>query len=130
MYHKISEEIKFNTSPERLFEALTNAEQFSEMTGGAPTEIDTEDGGAFSCFGGMIHGRNIELIPGERIVQAWRAGNWDPGVYSIVTFNLKKDGEQTVLVFDHVGFPEEQAEHLKAGWHENYWSNLKKYLEQ
>ncbi len=126
---KIHEEIIFNTTPKRVYELLLNSEEFSKMTGGAPTEIQAEDGGSFSCFGGMIHGRNIELTPSERIVQAWRAGNWDPGVYSIVTFTLKPQGDQTLLIFDHIGFPEGQADHLKAGWQENYWSNIEKYLQ-
>jgi activator of HSP90 ATPase len=37
----------------------------------APTQISREVGGAFSLFGGIIVGRHIELVPNERIVQAW-----------------------------------------------------------
>jgi hypothetical protein len=35
--------------------------------------------GAFNTFGGLIEGRNVELIPNRRIVQAWRPAHWDPG---------------------------------------------------
>ena len=42
----------------------------------APAELDPEPGGEFSCFGGMIVGRTIENIPGQRLVQAWRVANW------------------------------------------------------
>ncbi|MFX3673444.1 MAG: SRPBCC domain-containing protein [Paenisporosarcina sp.] len=124
----IHQEINFNVSPDRLYEVLLNSAQFSEVTGGAPTEISSEAGGSFSCFGGMIFGRNIELVPNERIVQAWRAGNWNEGVYSIVKFELKKQGNETQLVLDHSGFPTGLGEHLEAGWHENYWKPLEKYL--
>jgi uncharacterized protein YndB with AHSA1/START domain len=34
-------------SPTRVYEALTNAEQFSKVVGGAPTEINPEEGGSF-----------------------------------------------------------------------------------
>ncbi|MGM0867421.1 MAG: SRPBCC domain-containing protein [Bacillota bacterium] len=126
----IHEEIIFKTKPELLYQALTDSIQFGELTGGAPTDIQAKAGGSFSCFGGMIEGRMIELVPNERIVQAWRAGNWDPGVYSLVKFEFKKQEDETLLVFDHIGFPEGQGEHLKAGWTENYWSPLKKYVSE
>lgn len=124
----IHQEINFKVNPKRLYEVLTNSAKFSEATGGAPTEISSEAGGIFSCFGGMIVGRHIELTPNERIVQAWRAGNWDAGVYSIVKFEFKEQGNETTLIFDHIGFPEGQADHLAVGWHENYWKPLEKYF--
>jgi activator of HSP90 ATPase len=60
----------------------------SMVPGGKPTEISREAGGTFALFGGYITGRHVELVPNERIVQAWRAGGWDPGVYSIAKFEL------------------------------------------
>ena len=124
----IHQEVVFEAAPQRIYDALTNAKQFSSVTGGLPTEISSEAGGVFSMFGGMIVGRHIELVPGQRIVQAWRAKNWAPGVYSIVRFELAAQGAQTRLVFDHAGFPEDQQEHLSAGWEANYWTPLRKYL--
>lgn len=124
----IHQEVTFKASPARVYDALIGSEQFSKVTGGAPTEISKEAGGTFSCFGGMILGRNVELVPNKRIVQAWRVANWEEGVYSIAKFELKEQGSETVLVFDHIGFPEDQGEHLAAGWHENYWKPLEKYL--
>lgn len=127
MTKTIHQEVVFNASTERIYEVLTDAKQFSEMTG-APTEITTEAGGSFSCFGGMIFGRNIELVPGKRIVQAWRVANWPEGVYSIAKFELTEQDSKTLLIFDHIGFPETEGEHLAAGWGENYWNPLEKYL--
>jgi activator of HSP90 ATPase len=80
------------------------------------------------AFGGYITGRHIELAPNERIVQAWRAGGWEPGKYSIARFELREQGEQTKIVFDHTGFPNGDAEHLLEGWNTNYWEPLRKYL--
>jgi activator of HSP90 ATPase len=128
MSSTIHQEIIFKASPKQVYDALIDANQFSNVTGGAPTEIIAESGGTFSLFGGMITGRNIELIPNERIVQAWRAGNWAEGAYSIAKFEIKEQGEETLIIFDHVGFPEGQDEHLAGGWKENYWGPLEKYL--
>jgi activator of HSP90 ATPase len=130
MSANIYQEVAIQSSPNRVYEALLNEQQFSELTGGAPTKIAPEAGGNFSLFGGMIEGRTIELVANERIVQAWRAANWEPGVYSIAKFDIQTKGDETLLVFTHSGFPEEQKTHLEAGWHENYWLPLHKYLSE
>jgi activator of HSP90 ATPase len=124
----IHQEVTIKASPQRVYDALTNAERFSAFTGGAPAQIDAAPGGAFSGFGGMIVGRNIELVPNQRVVQAWRVANWSAGVYSIAKFELQADGPDTKLVFDQAGFPADQVEHLAPGWHKMYWDPLKKYL--
>jgi len=79
-------------------------------------------------FGGIILGRHIELVPYERIVQAWREKDWLAGEYSIVKFQLAEQGAQTKLVLDHTGFPKGAAEHLAPGWWSHYWEPLRKYL--
>jgi len=123
----IHQELDFNASPQQLYEALLDSKQFAEFSG-RPAEITREVGGAFSLFKGHIIGRNLELIPNERIVQAWRVVTWPGGAYSIVRFELKPQGSGTHLVFDHIGFPEGLHDHLAAGWEENYWLLLKKYF--
>ncbi|MCZ8515775.1 SRPBCC family protein [Paenibacillus filicis] len=124
----IHQEVTFKASPAQVYDVLISSERFSKATGGAPTEIVPEAGGTFSCFGGMILGRTIELVPDKRIVQAWRAANWAEGHYSIVKFELVQQGSETQLVFDHAGFPEGQGEHLASGWHANYWEPIRKLL--
>ena len=129
MSQPICQEILFNAPPARVYSALTDEAQFSKLCGGAPTTIDAEPGGSFSCFGGMIHGRNVECVPGRRLVQAWRVKNWDEGVYSLVSFDLRAEGNATRVVLKHLGYPEGQGEHLDQGWHANYWEPLRKFLE-
>ena len=123
----IHQEIDFNASPQQLYEALVDSKQFTQFSGRA-AEINREVGGAFSLFKGHIIGRNVELVPNERIVQAWRVVTWPEGAYSIVRFELKPQGSGTHLVFDHIGFPEGLHDHLAEGWEENYWSLLKKHF--
>ncbi len=124
----IHQEIKIEASPDKVYRALTDAEHFSEFSGGAPASIDAEAGGAFSCFGDMITGRNIELVPGKRVVQAWRAGNWPDGLYSIVRFELAAEDGGTRIGFDQSGHPADQEPHLEDGWHKMYWDGLKASL--
>ena len=136
----IHQEPVFKASRKRVYEALTDAKQFDKVVqlsaamktgmapGAKPAEIGREAGGAFALFGGYVTGRHLELVPNERIVQAWRAGSWDPGDYSIAKFQLVEQGAGTKIVFDHTGFPKGNAEHLAAGWKMNYWEPLEKYL--
>ena len=123
----IHQEIEFNASPQQLYEALLDSKQFTEFSG-RPAQINREVGGAFSLFKGHIIGRNLELVPNQRIVQAWRVVTWPEGAYSIVRFELKPQGSGTRVIFDHIGFPEGLHDHLAEGWEENYWSLLRKHF--
>lgn len=132
MSNAIHQEIEIKANPQRVYEVLMDAKQFSAFTG-APAQIEREAGGTFSCFGGMVTGRNVELIPDKRIVQAWRIKVWPEGVYSIVSFELQPNGSGTRLTMTHDGFPDGMRAHLNGempdgGWYRQYWEPLQKYL--
>ncbi len=135
----IHQEPVFKANRKRAYEALTDAKQFDKVIqlsgvmqamhlGDKPAEISREVGGSFALFGGYITGRHVELVPNERIVQAWRTGSWAPGVYSIAKFDLVEQGSGTKIVFDHTGFPKGDAEVLASGWKAHYWEPLAKLL--
>jgi uncharacterized protein YndB with AHSA1/START domain len=134
-----AEAVAEDAVPQRIYDALTDASLFQkvESLSGAmksvdinshPAVISRDPGGAFSLFGGYIVGRQIELVPNQRIVEAWRTMSWAPGLYSIARFELAAEGSSTRLVFDHAGFPTGTAEQLAAGWKSNYWEPLEKFL--
>ena len=123
----IHQEVKFAAAPKKVYDALLDAKQFAQFTG-APATIEAKVGGAINAFGGMIVGSNVELVPGQRIVQAWRAGNWPEGHYSIVTFVLAPDGKGTRLTLEHAGAPDGSEEMLEGGWHKMYWEPLAKFV--
>jgi uncharacterized protein YndB with AHSA1/START domain len=136
----IHQEVEFQASRKRVYEALTDARQFEQfvqlsdaaktmMKPGAPAaQISSEAGGSFSTFGGLIVGRQLELVPNERIVQAWRPAYWEAGLFSMVRFQLNDAGAGTRLVLDHRGFPDGDSKSLLDGWSKNYWQPLAKYL--
>jgi activator of HSP90 ATPase len=124
----IHQEEDYDAGPARIYGVLLDARQFTAMSDGRKAEIDPRAGGTFSLFAGHIIGRQLELVPDVRIVQAWRVVTWPEGVYSIARFDLRKRQSGTRLVFDHNGFPSELAEHLATGWQENYWKPMRKYL--
>lgn len=137
----IHQTVVFKASRKRVYEALIDEEQFDKVIkmsaalqsegkglGTKPTKIAREAGGTFTLFGGHILGRHVELLPGERMVQAWRVATWEAGVYSIARFEFSDQGSDTKLVFEHTGFPNGQGEHLAMGWKGNYWEPLAKVL--
>jgi activator of HSP90 ATPase len=119
----LHQEVDFKATPETIYGILLDSKKFAAFTGMAAT-IDPSEGGAFLMFGGLIAGRNIELVANERIVQAWRPTHWDPGVYSIVKFELKPIPAGTTVILDHTGFPEGDFDGLDSGWSEHYWKPL------
>lgn len=136
----IHQEPVFRANPKRVYEALTDEKQFEKVTqlsaamqsgmalGNKRTQIGREAGSPFTLFGGHIVGRHIELVPNERIVQAWRVVDWGPGIYSIVKFELTEQDSGTKIILDHAGFPQGKGQHLADGWKANYWEPLEKYL--
>ncbi|MEZ4302957.1 MAG: SRPBCC domain-containing protein, partial [Polyangiaceae bacterium] len=118
-----------SAAPAAVFEALMDANTHAAFTG-APAEISREVGGAFSAYGGKIGGINLELVPGKRIVQAWRPGNFPEGVFTLITYSLAPEGGGTKLSFTQQAVPESAFEHLDQGWHDRYWKPLKAHLEK
>jgi uncharacterized protein YndB with AHSA1/START domain len=127
MSQSIHQEVTFEATPARIYKALMDSEQHAAFTGG-PAKISPDVGGAFTCHGGHIEGRNIELVPNERIVQAWRPANWPQGVYSVVRFDLKAEGNKTRVTLTHTALPAEGSAHIDEGWKARYWEPLTKYL--
>jgi uncharacterized protein YndB with AHSA1/START domain len=108
----IHQESIITAAPEAVYEVLTDGQKFAAATG-MPAQLSDREGEAFTLFGGRVEGRQIELVPGQRIVQAWRFGathpsEWDAGVYSVVRFTLsgQQDGtasSSTTLAYRRSG---------------------------
>jgi activator of HSP90 ATPase len=129
----IHQEAVIKARPGRIYEYLTNGQIFAAATE-MPAQMTAGEGEPFSLFGGRVEGRQIELVPSERVVQAWRFGSahpdvWEPGVYSIVRFTLRPEGDATRLVIDHDGIPAEWQAHIESGYPAFYQGPLAKYFD-
>lgn len=127
-------EARFDASPEYIYELLTNGTLFGEATGKS-AKIGAGEGAAFSIFDGFINGRQVELVPGKRIVQAWRFSVWEPGVYSLARLALEAADGGTRLVLDHENIAEGVSpfypswkEHVAANWPVYYFKPFVSYL--
>jgi activator of HSP90 ATPase len=120
-------EATFPAPAERIYELLINGAKFGNVTG-HPGKGGGSEGAYFSLFGDWLQGRQIELVPNERIVQAWRFIDWDPGVFSIVRFTFIPEGDNTKLIVDQDGVPDKFHEHVSTNWQPFYFDPFTKHF--
>ncbi len=120
----IKQKVRFKASPLQVYSALMDSKKHSGFTG-EPAKISPKEGGKFTAYGDYISGVNITLIPGRKIVQSWRASDWDDGASSTVTFLFSPEKCGTLLEFLHEGVPADTAGEIKQGWIDFYWKPMK-----
>lgn len=132
----IHQQATIPATPAQVYAILADAEALSALSGmtGKP---GYSDGAEFSAFDGHVTGRQIDLVPGQRVVQAWRFPVWEAGRYTIVRFTLESEEGGTRLIVDQDGEPEEADtlgchqtwhDHLDANWRVFYLTPLVKYF--
>ena len=115
-------------SPAEIYRAWLDSVAHSEMTGGEATMSD-EVGADVSAWDGYITGRNLELVPGERIVQSWRTTEFDDEFEdSIVTIVLQETEDGTLLTLQHSDVPDEHKSYEEGGWQSNYFEPMIVYF--
>ena len=126
--HYVKQKVKFKASSKAVYQLLADSKLHSAFSG-ERAAISKKVGGAFSAYSGHITGINVDLCPGKRIVQAWRAKDFPTGIFSMATFNLAetRDGG-TELVLTHRGGPKDLIPGIENGWREFYWNRMKEYL--
>lgn len=116
----------FTRPPHDIYELLMDSAQHSAFTG-EPAVISREAGGIFTAYGDYISGKNLELIPDQKIVQFWRASDWPEGHFSTVMFEIMPIVTGTKLVFTQTNVPLEFAKSIGEGWKEFYWEKMKNF---
>jgi uncharacterized protein YndB with AHSA1/START domain len=117
-------------SAQEIYEAWLDSLAHSEMTRG-PAIMSDEVGAEVSAWDGYITGRNLELVPGERIVQSWRTTQFsDEHEDSTVTVMLEELEDGTLLTLVHSNVPDEQTSYEQGGWEEHYFEPMKEYFAE
>ena len=115
-------------SPQEIYEAWLDSAIHSQMTGGDASMSDETDA-EVSAWDGYITGRNLELVPGERIVQTWRTTQFtDEHEDSQITVTLKAVEDGTLLTLEHTNVPDEQKSYEQSGWQTHYFDPMKEYF--
>ena len=130
MSKPIVQGVTFKASPKELFEIFTNSKKHFAATG-AKARVSAKPGAKWWAFDGMILGKNLAVVPGRMIVQAWRASHWkdsDLDSILILTFSQAPSGGRIDLV--HVGVPQHDHQGVSKGWPNYYWIPWKAYLKK
>ena len=126
------QQVTLSATPQAIYDILMDSKAHTTLTG-AKAKISTKDGGAFEVYDGYAFGKNIDLLPGKRIVQTWRAkeDKWPADHDSIIVFELNPLGKgRTRLVFEHREVPAALADNFKQGWIDFYWTPLRKMFNK
>jgi uncharacterized protein YndB with AHSA1/START domain len=129
-------EVFIKTSPERLWEAITDPEMRSKYNFGASVNSDWTPGSRYelaSSNGSMIlaTGENLEVDPPRRLVQSFTAV-WSEDVKregtSRVTWEIEPVGDSCRLTVTHDQLSEDAHGEIYGGW-PMILSGLKTLLE-
>jgi uncharacterized protein YndB with AHSA1/START domain len=127
-------EIYIKTTPERLWQAITDPELRCKYTFGAVITSTWEPGSRYQAIGNgtlIAEGENLEVNPPRRLVQSFRAV-WDDDVKregtSRVTWEIEPIGDSCRLLVIHDQLREGANAQLYGGW-PMVLSGLKTLLE-
>jgi uncharacterized protein YndB with AHSA1/START domain len=129
-------EIYIKTTPERLWEAITDSEMKSKYNFGVRINSDFTPGSRYETShpngsGPMVEGENLEVDPPRRLVQSMRA-LWGEDVKaegtSRVTWAIEPVGDSCRLTVTHDQLRDGANDQLYGGW-PMILSGLKTLLE-
>ena len=117
-----------SATPEEVFDAWLGSKGHSEMTG-AKARTTKRAGAAFLAWDGYIVGKNIDIVPGKRIVQSWRTSEFpEAHADSTITITLSPVKSGCKLTLLHAGVPDGQTSYEDNGWRDFYFVPMKKYF--
>ncbi len=117
-------EIYIKTTPERLWEAITDPEMRSQYSFGLRVRSDWTPGSRYEAShprapGFLVEGENLEVDPPRRLVQSFRA-LWSEDVKregtSRVTWEIEPVGDSCRLTVTHDQLREGANAELYGGW--------------
>jgi uncharacterized protein YndB with AHSA1/START domain len=129
-------EIYIKTTPERLWQAITDSEMREKYNFGVGVESDWTAGSPYRGVhmrapGPIVEGENLEVEPPRRLVQSFRA-LWSDDVKaegtSRVTWEIEAVGDSCRLLVIHDELREGASGELYGGW-PMILSGLKTLLE-
>jgi len=111
-----------------IYDAWLDGKRHARMTGTDNASASARVGGRFTAWDGYINGRNLKLVPGRRIVQAWRTTEFsDSDPDSQIEVTLAKTARGTRVTLRHSNVPDGQTGY-KSGWVQFYFEPMKTYF--
>ena len=125
MCKTIKHKVRFKAPPEMIYDMLADSRGRTELTG-RKAVLSDKVGGKFSTDAGQVTGVNVDLVPGRRLVQAWRRMDFPDGIYSMAAITLDPlPNGGTELVLTHRGVPKHLLDQIEDYWRAVYWGPMK-----
>jgi uncharacterized protein YndB with AHSA1/START domain len=112
MCKTIKQKVRFRAEPAAVYRLLVTAAD--------------EVGRRFTMGEGT--GVVVDLAPAERVVRAWREGDYPEGVFSMAAFTLRETSTGTELTLTHRGVPKDLIPRTEERWRRDYWEPFKQRL--
>ena len=120
---------KIDATAKQIYTAWLSSDEHTNMTGGKAT-ISDKIGDNFTAWDGYIEGRNMELVPFNKILQSWRTSQFDKDEEdSQIEIQLSEFNGETELTLIHTNVPE-NGEHYIKGWDKSYFQPMKIYFSK
>ena len=116
-----------NAAPDLVYNALTNAATI-RLWSAEPAVMEAVEETEFSLWDDSITGKNIEFIPGKKIVQEWYFGEQE--LPSIVTIILHENKAGTSVELRHTNIPDSDYDNIVDGWNVNYFGSLADFYSE
>jgi uncharacterized protein YndB with AHSA1/START domain len=127
MCKTIKQRVTFQTPPDAIYQILADAGTHTLVIG-KPATISPQVGGPFSIGDDDVTGINVDLVPGRRIVRAWRHRRFGEGIFSMAAVTLTPTPSGgTALVLTHRGVPKDLIPETEQMWRDEYWAPMKAY---
>jgi activator of HSP90 ATPase len=126
----IRQSVKLTATPHDVYECLMDSRKHSTFTG-CPAKISRKVGGNFTAME-SLRGKNVELMPGQKIVQTWQCDydGWPKNHFSTLTIRLRPTENGTRLDFVQNDVPAVCFTGIREAWLKYYWQPLKKLFRQ
>ena len=113
--------------PTAVYDAWLTSKSHAAMTG-SPARVSGRPSGRFTAWDGYIEGKNLKLVSGARIVQAWRTTEFaETDSDSQIDVSVEKAPGGTKLTIHHTSIPGGQSDY-KSGWSTCYFEPMKAYF--
>lgn len=115
-------------TPALIYATWLSSLGHSAMTGSEATCVPGV-GGAFTAWEGYISGRNLDLEPGRRIVQAWRTIEFPQDAPdSMLVLDMAESPDGALITLEHSRIPSGQGAMYRDGWFEHYLEPMRAYF--
>ena len=117
----------FSVSKKLLYDTWLSSSGHGDMTNDQ-AEYSDMVGEKFLAYDGYIWGKNIELIPFDKIVQSWRTSDFsDDEEDSRLEISFFSEDEYTILTIFHSKLPPHGMTY-NQGWIDNYFEPMTAYF--